>query len=145
MRYESVDRLPVFALEPFEQAAVARWRSEGLPDGAHPVEFLGMSKLIQVPLAWGPIPAFEQKVNSEDEDYVVEVANMGGTIRRRKDNPSMFHGHIDHPVRTREDAAVAIPVEVGWGIGHLRASFGRTSVAPLSGGSNPGRLECERP
>ena len=58
MCYESVDRLPVLALEPFEQAAITRWRSEGLPGGVHPVAFLGMSQLVQVPLAWGPIPAF---------------------------------------------------------------------------------------
>jgi len=103
MRYEPVDRLPVLALEPFEQVAIARWRGEGLPDGADPVAFLGMSRLVQVPLAWGPIPAFEHKVISEDDDYVVEVSNMGGTVRRRKDNPSMFYGHLDHPVVTRED------------------------------------------
>ncbi|MFC1525716.1 hypothetical protein ACFL6X_02775, partial [Candidatus Latescibacterota bacterium] len=74
MRYESVDRLPVLALEPFEQTAIARWRHEGLPDGADPVEFLGMSRLVDIPLAWGPIPAFEQRVLSEDEHYIVEVS-----------------------------------------------------------------------
>jgi len=28
---------------------------------------------------------------------------MGATIRRRKDNPTMFYGHVDHPVKTRAD------------------------------------------
>ena len=103
MRYDSVNRLPVLALEPFEQTAIDRWRSEGLPDGADPVEFLGMSTLAQVPLAFGPIPAFEQKILSEDEHYIVERSNMGATIRRRRDNPSLFYGHIDHPVKTSDD------------------------------------------
>ncbi|MDA0335431.1 MAG: hypothetical protein O2782_09720 [bacterium] len=103
MRYEPVHRLPVLALEPFEQAAITRWHSEGLPEGMHPVDFLGMSRLVQVPLAWGPIPAFEPRIISEDGEYVVEVASMGGTVRRRKDNPSMFYGHLDHPVVNRKD------------------------------------------
>ena len=103
MRYEPVDRPPVLALEPFEQTAIERWRREGLPATVHPVEFLGMSELVYVPLRWGPIPAFEPKVISEDDQYVVEVSNMGAAIRRRKDNPSMFYGHVDHPVKTRDD------------------------------------------
>jgi uroporphyrinogen-III decarboxylase len=103
MRHEKVDRVPVLALEPFEQTALTRWRGEGLPEGAHPVDFLGMSQLVQVPLGWGPIPAFEQKVISEDDQYVVEVSNMGATVRKRKDHPTLFYGHIDHPVRTRDD------------------------------------------
>jgi len=28
---------------------------------------------------------------------------MGALVRRRKDNPTMFYGHIDHPVNTRAD------------------------------------------
>jgi hypothetical protein len=103
MAYESVDRLPVLALEPFEQTAIARWHREGLPAGVHPVDYLGMSRLVQVPLAWGPIPAFAPEIIAEDDEYVVQVASMGGTVRRRKDNPSMFYGHLDHPVTSRKD------------------------------------------
>ena len=103
MRHMPADRLPVLAVEPFEQSAIARWHGEGLPEGVHPVDFLGMSRLVQVPLAWGPIPAFEPGVLSEDDEYIVEVASMGGTVRRRKDNPSLFYGHIEHPVVTRDD------------------------------------------
>ena len=103
MRYEPVSRLAVLALEPFEQTALARWHTEGLPEGADPVEFLGMSRLVHVPLQWGPIPAFEQRIVSEDSQYVDAVSDMGAIVRRRKDNPSMFYGHIDHPVATRQD------------------------------------------
>ena len=97
MRYEPVDRLPVLALEPFETTAIERWRGEGLPGDAHPVDFLGMSRLVQVPVRWGPIPAFEQKVLWEDEEYIEATTDMGAVVRQRKDNPSMFYGHIDHP------------------------------------------------
>jgi len=103
MAYEPVDRLPVLALEPYEQMAIERWRKEGLPEEADPAEFLGMPKLERMPIGLGPIPSFEARVLSEDDEYQVVRSSMGATIRRRKDNPSMFYGHIDHPIKTRAD------------------------------------------
>jgi len=103
MRYQPVDRLPVLALEPYEPTAVERWRNEGLPDGADPVEHLGMSRLVGLPLSFHPIPGFDQQVLSEDETYVVRRSSMGALWRQRKDNPTVFWGHIDHPVKTRAD------------------------------------------
>ena len=98
MNYEPVDRLPVLAIEPFEQMAIQRWHGEGLPEGVHPVDHLGMSRLVHVPLNAGPVPAYEQEVLREDEEYVVERFGWGGLVRRRKDNPTMFYGHFDPPV-----------------------------------------------
>jgi uroporphyrinogen decarboxylase len=103
MAYEPVDRLPVLALEPYEPTAIERWRKEGLPEGVRPEDFLGMSRLVHLPVSFGPIPGFEQRVISEDDEYEVVTSNMGATVRRRKDNPTMFYGHIDHPVKTRAD------------------------------------------
>jgi len=105
MAYEPVDRLPVLALEPYEPTAIERWRKEGLPEGVRPEDFLGMSRLVHLPVSFGPIPGFEQRVVSEDDEYEVVTSNMGATVRRRKDNPTMFYGHIDHPVKTRADWA----------------------------------------
>ncbi|MFC1452858.1 uroporphyrinogen decarboxylase family protein [Verrucomicrobiota bacterium] len=103
MACEPVDRLPVLAFEPYEQKAIERWRTEGLPEGVEPVDFLGMSRLVEIPVTFRPIPEFDQRVLSEDSQYEVVTSCMGATIRRRKDNPSMFYGHIDHPVKTRAD------------------------------------------
>jgi uroporphyrinogen decarboxylase len=103
MSYEPVDRLPVLAIEPFEQMAIRRWHGEGLPEGVHPVDYLGMSRLVHVPLNAGPIPAYEQEVIREDEEYVVERFGWGGLVRRRKDNPTMFYGHTDPPVAEPRD------------------------------------------
>jgi len=103
MAYEPVDRLPVLALEPFEQTAVERWRKEGLPKDADPVQFLGMSRLVNAPVNLGPIPAFEHRIVAEDEETYTEITGMGATVRRRRDNPTMFYGHIDHPIKTRAD------------------------------------------
>ncbi|MBT3271592.1 MAG: hypothetical protein HN368_00440, partial [Spirochaetales bacterium] len=103
MQYEPVDRLPVLAVEPFEQSAIDRWHKEGLPAHIHPVDFLGMSKLVNVPVRFGPIPVFEQVVIEEDEEYIIRKSDMGALLKIRKDNPTMFYGHLDHPVKTSGD------------------------------------------
>jgi len=103
LNYEPVDRLPVLALEPYEETALERWRTEGLPEGVRPEEFLGMSRLVHVPVSFGPLPGYERRVVAEDEAYETVVTHMGATVRQRRDNPSMFYGHVDHPVKTRAD------------------------------------------
>jgi uroporphyrinogen-III decarboxylase len=42
-------------------------------------------------------------VLAEDETYVVQRSPMGALKRHRKDNPTLFYGHLDHPVKTRAD------------------------------------------
>jgi len=103
MSYQPVDRLPVLALEPYESRAIERWRTEGLPQDVGPEEFLGMDRQAHLPISFGPRPAFPETVLSEDQQYQTVTSSMGATIRRRKDNPSMFYGHVDHPVKTRAD------------------------------------------
>ena len=103
MRYEPVDRLPVIALEPYEEDALKRWRGEGLPEECDPREFLGMSRLVHVPVNMGPMPPFPQEVLCEDDESVVKRSSMGALVRHQKSHPSMFYGHVDHPVKTRED------------------------------------------
>ena len=103
MAFEPIDRLPVMALEPFEQSAIERWRTEGLPDGAHPGEFLDMSTFAGVPLSLGPVPAFEQTVLAEDAGSVTQISSMGATVKSMKEQPSLFYGHVDHPIKTRRD------------------------------------------
>lgn len=103
MHYQAWDRLPVVALEPFEPAAIERWRGEGLPGGVGPEEFLGMSRLAYLPIDFGPKPPFDERVLSEDGEYVVKRSFMGAIVRCRKDHPEMFYGHLEHPVKTRAD------------------------------------------
>ena len=103
MRYEKVDRLPVVAFEPYETIGVERWHSEGLPAGRSPDEYLGMDVLRGAPLNLYPIPPFERKVLSETATEIVEIDALGTTVRRLKEAPGMYYGHIDHPVRNIED------------------------------------------
>jgi uroporphyrinogen decarboxylase len=51
----------------------------------------------------GPDPGFEVKVLEENDEYIVETTEMGATVRRRKESPTTFYGHIDHPIKTRAD------------------------------------------
>ena len=104
MRYAPVDRLPVMALEPFELSAIDRWHNEGLPQEETPESYLGMAQLVQIGnIGLHPIPAFEEKVISEDSQYLVTTTALGTTEKRYKSAPSTFYGHIDHPIKTRDD------------------------------------------
>ena len=104
MRYQPVDRLPVMATEPFEQSATERWHGEGLPPEQTPVEFLKMARLVHTGgVGLHPVPAFEEKVVSEDSEYFVATTAMGTTVKRCKTAPSTFYGHVDHPIKTRGD------------------------------------------
>jgi uroporphyrinogen decarboxylase len=62
-----------------------------------------MSRLVNAPVNLGPVPAFEHRIVAEDEETYTEITGMGATVRRRRDNPTMFYGHIDHPIKTRAD------------------------------------------
>ena len=102
MRYEPVDRLPIMSAETYyEEPALAGWRAEGLE--GHPDAVLGIENMYGVPIDFGARPAFERRVLAEDDEYITETDYYGTTVRRRKDAPSMYYGHIDFPVKTLAD------------------------------------------
>jgi len=103
MRYEPVDRLPALVVEPYEVEALARWRTEGLPEGADVCDCLGLSPLQYAPIDLGPHPGFEPVVLADDGAYETVVTYLGATIRRDKAHPTMLYGHVDHPVKTLAD------------------------------------------
>lgn len=103
MNYEPVDRPLVIALEPYEGFGVRKWYGEGLPQGEDPSRFLGMDRLELVPLSFGPLPDWERQVVAEDAETITEIGWLGATIRRRKEAPEMYYGHVDHAVKTRQD------------------------------------------
>ena len=105
MRYEPVDRLPVMALETYyELPTLARWRQDGdLPEGKVPEDILDMDRLDNVPAYFAPVPAYKPRVIAEDADSITDIDWMGTTVRRLKSAPTMYYGHIDHPVKNRED------------------------------------------
>lgn len=134
MRYEPVDALPVLAVEDYhEQAGIARWHGEGLPADQHPVDFLGMDRIVYAPLNLGPLPAFEPRILAEDADSYLQIDWMGATVRRRRDAPGMYYGYVDHPVkamadweryaeRFRPDTPGRLPANLAETVGALNAS-----------------------
>jgi uroporphyrinogen decarboxylase len=104
MRFQPVDRLPVMALEPFEELAIERWHEEGLPPGESPEAFLKMARLVHAGgVGLNPVPPFEETIISEDGEYTVATTSLGTTVKRWKSAPSTFYGHVDHPIKTRDD------------------------------------------
>jgi len=104
MDFQSVDRLPVVDLEPLEALVLKRWREDELPRGVDHIRFLGMSELVQTGgVRVQPIPEFEEKIISEEEEYYSQITELGATVRRRKDAPNTFYGHTNFPIRGRKD------------------------------------------
>ena len=103
MCYQSVDRPPALVLEPYENDVIARWYTEGLPADEHPTSYLGLDQILTVPINLTPLPAFEQCILSETAEEIIQIDVMGNTVRRQKTSPSMYYGHIDHPVKNLDD------------------------------------------
>lgn len=104
MNYQPTDMLPVIAFEPYEETALARWRTEGLPKDSSPEEFLGMARMIKAPLSLGPRPVFEKEVFYEDDEIIIETdVNYGAKVKKLKSAPSMYYGFMEHQVKTKED------------------------------------------
>ena len=104
MRFEHTGSLPVLALEPYEEATQNLWESQGhLKKGESPDHLLDMDSFMILPLNFGPIPAYERKRLWEDEKYYIETDFMGGTVKRKKESPSIYYGFIDHPVKNMDD------------------------------------------
>ena len=114
MNYEPVDSLPVLAVEPFETTAIERWP-------------------LHIPLSFGGLKGrWSRKMRSTWSkrriwvhscvcfDFYLEVKSK---LRfRRKENPTMFYGHIDHPVKTHmpRGAPIRYPLKSFCrGISHL--------------------------
>jgi uroporphyrinogen decarboxylase len=104
MRFQPVDRLPVMALEPFEELAIERWHQDGLPSNESPETFLKMAQLVHTGgVGLDPVPPFEEKIISEDSEYSITTTTLGTTVKRWKAAPATLYGHIDHPIKTRDD------------------------------------------
>lgn len=104
MNYQSVDRIPVLAFEPYEKTAISRWVDEGMQSGISTEEALGIGELVKVPAYLSPVPRFEHQVFYEDENYIIETdLTYGAKVKKMKSAPSMYYGYLDHQVKTIDD------------------------------------------
>jgi hypothetical protein len=64
----------------FDDDAVLRWRSEGLPEGRDPFDFLGLDRVAQVGVGLHPIPALSERIIEEGDDFIVQENEVGGVL-----------------------------------------------------------------
>ena len=107
MDFQTPELLPQFEWG-YWPATLERWRSEGLPEGAHPWEHLGITWYEHAPVNMGIFPLFEAELlHDEGETHVVRQAD-GVIVRRRKDELSMPQW-LEFPVKTRQDFEALLP------------------------------------
>ena len=104
MNYESVDRLPAFVVEPFEETAVKRWVNEGLDITSTLEDVLGIAKFTKIPAHLSPKPRFEHKIFYEDDEYIIETdTTYGAKVKKAKKAPTMYYGYMGHQVKNSDD------------------------------------------
>jgi uroporphyrinogen decarboxylase len=89
----------------FMDETVQRWQGEGLPKDADLIEFFGFDKIDFVDAkTYMPIPCFERKVISEDEDTKIIRNETGAIIRVFKEHEkSRMPQWLEYPIKSRKD------------------------------------------
>ena len=62
-----------------------------------------MARLQWLPAELRAVPGLTSASWRRTTRYLVETTYLGATVRKRKDRPTLFYGHVDHPVKTRAD------------------------------------------
>lgn len=105
LRYEEVDRRPIELVDVWQET-LARWRREGLPEGANPHEVLGVAEygytFANVSPIDGLYPKFTVKVLMEEGESVYRTDAYGRTVRDFRDKTTMPEW-IDFPVKGPAD------------------------------------------
>ncbi len=137
MKYEPVDRIPFIPLEPFETTTLQRWAGEAGVSKLDLKEHFGIGERVSVPINFDPMPAFEQKILEENDEYVVFVDAMGSTVRAHRDKPGTYYGHVDFPVKTPADWEAYKERFVPDLNLRLPADWGKQKIEELNSSDNP--------
>jgi len=81
---------------------IARWRTEGLPEGVEPWDDCGIAHYFRPPIVRDLFPPFEREVLEEDETSHVVRTEMGIVCRESKIGMRLPQ-FLKHPVSTRDD------------------------------------------
>ncbi len=89
----------------FMDETVERWSEQGMPPDASPREFFGLDRIEFFGAApYAPLPPFEERMLSEDEETKVVVDAIGLTKRVFKANEnSKMPQWLDFPIKSRSD------------------------------------------
>lgn len=82
-----------------------RWYKEGLPENADMVDYFGFDRIEFISASpYDPVPAFEEKIISEDSDNKIMQNKKGAIVKINKahENASMPQW-LEHPIKNRED------------------------------------------
>jgi uroporphyrinogen decarboxylase len=103
MRYESVDRRPLYLVSIWDQT-LTRWQQEGLPPDVDVHQYLGLNErltLRNLSGHMGPHPVFETHTVWEDEEVRISIDEYGRKVRDFKTHMTMPEW-IEFPVKDRD-------------------------------------------
>ncbi len=141
MHYEAFDRMPVFHWTGWPET-LARWRSEGFPEGASEQEFFQAAPLCRgIPINLGLYPLFEEEVFEETDDYRIMRQNDGVVAQIYKNKSSIPHyvdfllkdpsGWPEYKKRLQPDPA-RIPADFDQQLKSLRAGDAPVAIHTMS-------------
>ncbi len=103
LTFQPVDRCFVKSDSPMPRTR-KRWEKEGLPEGVEPSVHLGMDAREYVKVYMECYPGFEERVISEDSEYVVKTNSEGIVLKQPKEDAlSVMPQFFDWPVKGRKD------------------------------------------
>jgi len=104
MRYEEVDRPPLFMDVPWEETLPV-WKSEGLSEGANLAEHFGIDEFRTsiMGVKSRACPEFEEKVIEEDaaRKIIIDADGVKKVVFKEKDKVTMPH-FLEFPIHDRE-------------------------------------------
>ena len=106
MRFEPVDRPPMFL--PGGPFAITRrrWEQEGLPRDVDLNDYFGAETMPDHQVAIDTLlrPAFEEEILEETDEFMVKIDRHGVKCRNFRDETSMSE-HLEYPIKSPADIA----------------------------------------
>jgi uroporphyrinogen decarboxylase len=85
MRFEPVDRIPLWDAEGITEQAVRRWCVEGLLPGYEIADFVRFDPVEKAGLDTTPLPNFVERTLEDDETWKTTIDIYGFTVRTRRE------------------------------------------------------------
>jgi len=103
MRFQPVDRFPLWGSLGLWSQTYQRWRKEGFP-AITEGEFFGYDRQMTLPIDFGFVPPFEQKTVKETREYRIWIDEEGVQKKEfKKDAELSMPQFLEFPVKCRED------------------------------------------
>ena len=104
MRFEPVDRPPVWSVEGVAEGTIRDWiKQDKIPMGMNLSQIIQMDKRESIPLDTEPLPNFIQETIEEDDEWITTKDIFGFTVRKLKKqsvSPTIYYyvgGTVNEP------------------------------------------------